>query len=109
VNDHGDPIVGDTLLVLMNAHHEAIPFQLPATNPDHQWELLFDTADDAAGPAVHAAGKPYPFSDRSLALFRTVPVATSEAQVTPLQAAAMRKVNQAATASTGTGSVGGPR
>src|SRR3954453_10675891 len=90
VNDGGEPIIGDTLLVLMNAHHEPIPFTLPPTKDDHRWELLFDTADDAAGPAP-AEAKPYPLRDQSLALFRTVPVATGEPQVTPLQAAAIRQ------------------
>jgi glycogen operon protein len=81
VDDRGEAIVGDTLLVLMNAHHEPIPFTLPQTRADHQWELLYDTADDAAGPAPHAAGEQYPLRDRSLALFRTVAVAAPEPQV----------------------------
>jgi isoamylase len=84
VNDRGEPIVGDTLLALMNAHHEPIPFALPATKSDHTWELLYDTADDAAGPAAFSGGDQYPLRDRSLALFRTVPVGTPEPQVTPV-------------------------
>src|SRR5258708_39151190 len=53
-DDRGEPIVGDTLLLLLNAHHEAIPFQLPLTCQNAVWELLFDTArstsgDDTAG------------------------------------------------------------
>jgi glycogen operon protein len=30
VNDHGEPIEGDTVLLLLNAHHEDIRFMLPA-------------------------------------------------------------------------------
>jgi glycogen operon protein len=82
VDERGDPIVGDTLLVLLNSHHEPIPFALPPTRPDHRWELLFDTADDAA-PPLPAENKPYPLRDRSLALFRTVVVDVPEPQVTP--------------------------
>ena len=29
VDERGEPIVGDTILLLLNAHHEAIPFTLP--------------------------------------------------------------------------------
>jgi len=82
VDERGDPIVGDTLLVLMNAHHEPIPFTLPGTKPDHRWELLFDTAEDGAGGALKD-GKPFPLRDRSLALFRTVPAEEPEPQVAP--------------------------
>jgi isoamylase len=109
VNDRGEPIIGDTLLVLMNAYHEPIPFALPPTREDHRWELLFDTADDNVGPAIPPPNEPYPLRDRSLALFRTVPVATGEPQVTPLQAAAIRQeADAAATAAARPGAVGGP-
>jgi isoamylase len=84
VNDRGEPIVGDTLLALMNAHHEPIPFSLPATRADHTWELQYDTADDAAGPAAFSGGDQYSLRDRSLALFRTVQVGAPEPQVTPV-------------------------
>ena len=47
VDERGEPIVGDTLLLLFNAHHEAIPFTLPVTKAEHHWERLLDTADHA--------------------------------------------------------------
>ena len=39
----GQPIVGDTFLLLLNAHHEAIPFILPAHQARVRWELVVDT------------------------------------------------------------------
>jgi isoamylase len=83
VSDRGEPIVGDTLLVLLNAHHEAIPFTFPITNPDHRWERLYDTAEDPSPAVVHAAGDVYALRDRSVALFRTAPVEDPEPRVTP--------------------------
>lgn len=87
VDEHGEPIVGDTLLVLLNAHYEPIPFTLPPTNPEHVWELVYDTADDAAPAATLAAGQAYPLRDRSLALFRTVPIPAPEPHVAAQPAA----------------------
>ena len=95
-----EPVTGDTLLVLLNGHHEPIPFALPSTNADQHWELLYDTADDAAGPTPFAGQATYPLRDRSLALFRTVPVAVEAPQVTPLQAESLRR--EAATAAANT-------
>src|SRR5262249_5471858 len=48
VDERGEPIKGETLLLMFNAHHEPISFTLPPTKEEHQWELLLDTA--AKGP-----------------------------------------------------------
>lgn len=45
VDEHGEPIVGDTVLLLLNAHHEAIPFTLPVAREGQAWERCLDTAD----------------------------------------------------------------
>lgn len=76
-DERGEPITGDTLLLLLNAHHEPIPFALPATKPDQEWERLVDTRDPALDAARLEEG-PYELADRSLALFRTVARVTSE-------------------------------
>ncbi len=89
-DERGEPIVGDSLLALMNAHHESIPFSLPPTNPGHRWERLYDTADDTMPAASFDAGTVYALPHRAMALFRTVAIETA-AGVTPLQADAMRR------------------
>ena len=71
VDERGEPIAGDTVLLLMNAHYEAIPFVLPAVEEGHQWERLLDTADQG-GDLAYTGGQPYTLHGRSLAILRTV-------------------------------------
>jgi isoamylase len=72
VDEKGRPMLGDTLLVLLNAHHERIDFTLPDEDPDDRWERLVDTTDGAAAPDHFAGTGVYPLSGRSVALFRLV-------------------------------------
>jgi glycogen operon protein len=44
VDERGQPITGDTLLVLLNADAKPVPFVLPDTHPGDAWERLIDTA-----------------------------------------------------------------
>jgi isoamylase len=46
VNDHGEPITDDTLLILLNANPEATTFVLPDPHPGVRWETLVDTTSD---------------------------------------------------------------
>jgi isoamylase len=70
VDERGDPIIGETLLVLLNAHHDGIPFALPIAKDEHYWELLFDTAKSTAEPMAREGKEPYSLDGRSLAVFR---------------------------------------
>jgi glycogen operon protein len=70
VDERGHPIVGDTLLVLFNAHREAVPFTLPPHKVGQRWELVFDTVRPDAPPGPVAESEPYPLRERSLAVFR---------------------------------------
>ena len=88
-NESGEPIVGETLLLLFNAHHEPIPFTLPATKVEHRWERVFDTAGPIGAAPPMGAGELYPLQGRSLAVLhiRTAEEAgkaVSQAQVKTL-------------------------
>ncbi|ABS27500.1 glycogen debranching protein GlgX [Anaeromyxobacter sp. Fw109-5] len=55
-DERGIRIVGDTLLVLLNAHHELVAYTLPDVSWGAEWEILVDTAGaiDAKRPRVAA-------------------------------------------------------
>jgi isoamylase len=45
VNEQGEPITDDTLLVLLNAEPEPVDFVLPPAHPGVGWEMMVDTGD----------------------------------------------------------------
>jgi glycogen operon protein len=72
VDDMGEPIVGDTFLILLNAHHEPVPFVLPAHETPVTWEPVLDTRDwdgDAERPSLRT-GERYALEGRSLVVLR---------------------------------------
>ncbi len=74
VGERGNRIVDDTLLILLNAHEQQVPFVLPAYQPTMRWELVLDTREPT-GKRSHrllmkGGDKPYELEARSLALFR---------------------------------------
>jgi isoamylase len=68
LDDNGQRVVGDGLLVLMNAHHEPVTFQLPEEG-DGKWLLQMDTFD-AEKPTDSVCSGAYEVGARSLVLFR---------------------------------------
>lgn len=73
VNEAGHPIVANTYLLLLNAHHEAIPFILPAHHARVRWTLVLDAREWEVGarrPSAFRAGDQYPLAGRSPALLR---------------------------------------
>ncbi len=77
VDERGNRILDDTLLILLNANHEPLPFMLPAFQSDMRWELVLDTREPAGKRAhrlMKGGDKPYVLEARSLALFRLRPV-----------------------------------
>ena len=72
VDDMGEPIVGDTFLLLLNAHHEPVPFVLPAHGGSARWAPVLDTRDwdPASGRPALRTGDRYELAGRSLAVLR---------------------------------------
>jgi glycogen operon protein len=76
VDETGQRIEGETILILLNAHHEPIPFQLPSHDHESRWQLVLDTALDSARPDASpngrsfAAEEKYDLRERSLAVLR---------------------------------------
>jgi len=42
-DDRGHPISDSDMLIMLNAHHQEIPFHIPAANPRVRWQVLVDT------------------------------------------------------------------
>jgi isoamylase len=76
-DSQGRPITDDDFLILLNAHHEPIPFTLPPLSDIAQWVCVIDIdASAAAAAEVWPAGTQYPLQGRSLVLLtrpRTLP------------------------------------
>src|SRR5216110_385750 len=70
----GEPIRDDTFLLLINAHHEPIPFVLPGQ--EHlEWQLILDTMDPngfLAEPKKLPSGDDVDLGGRACCLFRLV-------------------------------------
>ncbi len=68
----GEPIRDDTFLVLLNAHHEPLPFVLPGQE-DVRWELILDTQLESGfleTAKAFSAGDELEMRDRSLCLLK---------------------------------------
>ena len=70
VNERGEPITGDTLLVLLNGHTGKVPFTLPPIETDQKWQRVFDTFDPRGINRMYKAGGRYPLQGRAVAVFR---------------------------------------
>ncbi len=72
-DDRGNLVKDDNMILLLNAHHENIPFTLPAEPTNARWEVLLDTDDDTgrdtSGRFYHSHGE-YLLQKRSFVLLR---------------------------------------
>jgi glycogen operon protein len=72
-NERGEPIVGETLLILLNGHWEPIPFTLPMPRNGDIWDRILDTADTSEHPVYYEGGQEYPLRDRSFVVLAARP------------------------------------
>jgi glycogen operon protein len=72
VDAQGEPIVDDTLMILINAFHEPIDFVLPANRRGARWEVVLDTrsADGRRRHRPLRGGESYALGARCLAMLR---------------------------------------
>ena len=49
-SERGEPISGDTLLLLFHAHHEPLGWKLPGEDWGREWAVELDTAQPAEAP-----------------------------------------------------------
>jgi isoamylase len=75
VDERGEPLAGDTLLVLLNAQPEPVDFVLPGAHPGVAWDEVIDTAGAGVldAPQRVGAGVRVPVTGRSLRVLRAWP------------------------------------
>jgi isoamylase len=88
-NERGEPIVGETLLFLLNGHWEPISFTLPAMREGHVWDHILDTADTSEEPRTFEGGQEYPLADRSFVVLAARPPQYKGETATPEQVRAL--------------------
>ncbi|MBL9090441.1 MAG: glycogen debranching protein GlgX [Planctomycetaceae bacterium] len=75
VDEHGEAIQGDTMLLLFNADHATnITFTLPEGREGEnvQWERMIDTSSDDLGSTVMDVSAPYELRPCSMVILRRV-------------------------------------
>ncbi len=64
--------MGDTLLVLLNGHHDRVTFTLPPLDGDQQWQRVFDTFDPHGLDKMFRPGGRYPLQGRSVVVLKVM-------------------------------------
>jgi isoamylase len=94
VNERGEPITGDTLLVLLNGHSDAVPFMLPSVGDDQPWQSVIDTFDPHAADWVSQAGVPCTLQGRSIAVLRLLSPNRERRRLSDLRAARLEPADR---------------
>ncbi|MFC5310249.1 glycogen debranching protein GlgX [Azospirillum rugosum] len=71
-----------TLLLIINSHHDVVPFKLPEVVGGHQWLRLVDTTEpERVEISTAGTGDEIPVGGRSLLLFELIPDRRSESSL----------------------------
>jgi isoamylase len=70
VDERYNPIIGDTLVILMNSHDEVVEFRLPPTGDGTHWTLLLDTGRPQADGQEYTPRGDYSLEGRSMAVLK---------------------------------------
>jgi len=66
VNEQGEQIVGETLLIMLNSRPDKIEFQMPRHNPSESWVPLVDTFKSRLSSKPLLQGEAYAVQPRSV-------------------------------------------
>ena len=70
VDERGEPVHDDTLLVLLNAGETPVGFTLPAVPMGQAWEIVLETNGGGLVPGAGGKAPGYELGSRSLAVLR---------------------------------------
>jgi isoamylase len=69
IDERGRLVSGDTLLILLSAHSECVPFVLPAVEHGHEWVRIIDTIEARSMETRFGGGTKYTLQGRTVVLF----------------------------------------
>ena len=69
VDERGRQVRGDTLLILLNAHHEEVPFSLPPCAAGTAWVRIVDTIEPYVEEHSYPGAAKYRLQGRTLVVF----------------------------------------
>jgi isoamylase len=71
LDEDGDPIRDDTLVLMLNASHTGVTFVLPTPPVGERWEVVLDTSERGGQPRVRRGVGIYRLAPRSIVLLRS--------------------------------------
>ena len=96
MDERGEPVVDETALILLNAHHESITFTLPETRDGQIWERVLDTSAEDDTPLSLRGGEELALGDRSLVVLFTRDESEAKLPASRTEIESLRREAQAA-------------